>query len=294
MKKGIIFAALASFLWGLLPLYLKLMKDVSSLEILLHRMLWSLIFVIMILAYKRHFSWLKAVITNPKILLTFVASSLCIAINWFIYIWAVNSNHVVDASLGYFILPLMHVVMGYFFLNERMRSLQWCAVAIAALGVLWLAIEAGQIPWIAFSLALTFGFYGLIRKTAKLNSLEGLSLETALLAPFALIWLILMAYNDQSSFAEGDVSVRLLLMLAGPITVIPLWLFSAGARRLPLYLLGLLQYIAPTGQMLLGVFLWDEPFQTAKIIGFTIIWSALAIYSAESAWFVISNKKITK
>ena len=290
MRKGIIFAITANTLWGLLPLYLKLMKDVAPLEILLHRMIWSLVFVALILACKRHFSWLKAVIRSPRILLTFALSAVCIALNWFTYIWAVNSNHVVDASLGYFISPLMNVMMGYFLLQERMRIMQWCALAIAASGVLWLTIQAGQIPWIAFVLATTFGLYGLLRKTAKLESLEGLSLETAMLAPFALIWLTWMAHNNQSSFVSGSDSMRLLLMLAGPVTAIPLLFFSAAARRIPLYLLGLLQYITPTGQMLLGLIVWHEPFSSAKIIGFAIIWTALAIYSLESIWFVRRKK----
>lgn len=291
MRKGIIFAITANTLWGLLPLYLKMMRDVAPLEILLHRMIWSLVFVVLILACKRHFGWLKDVVKNPKILLTFALSALCIALNWFTYIWAVNSNHVVDASLGYFISPLINVVMGYFILHERMRPAQWCALAIAALGVLWLTIQAGQIPWIALVLATTFGLYGLLRKIAKLESLEGLSLETAMLAPLALIWLTFIAHNNQSSFVEGSNSTRLLLMLAGPITAIPLLFFSAAARRIPLYLLGLLQYITPTGQMLLGLIVWHEPFTGAKMIGFLIIWSALAIYSAENIWFMRRRKK---
>ena len=285
MKKGIIFASTANILWCLLPLYLKLLQDVAPIEILLHRMIWSLVFVVIILSFKRHFTWLNSVIRSPKIILTFALSAFCIALNWFTYIWAVNSNHVVDASLGYFIAPLMNVIMGYFLLQERMRATQWFAIAVAAFGVLWLIVQAGQIPWIAFVLATTFGLYGLLRKTAKLESLEGLSLETAILAPFALVWLISMSYNNQSSFILGSGSTKLLLMLAGPITAIPLLFFSAATRRIPLYLLGLLQYVTPTGQMLLGLVVWHEPFSADKVIGFAIIWTSLAIYSAESVWF---------
>jgi len=291
MRKGIICAISAYFVWGLLPLYLKMMQHIAPLEILLHRMLWSLVFLMIVLACKRHFSWIKTLVKNPKIILFFIASAISIALNWFVYIWSVNNNHVVDASLGYFLLPLVNVILGYFILNERLRIGQWCSVAIAALGVLWLAIDAGQIPWIAFVLASTFGIYGLLRKTAPLETLEGLSLETAILAPFALSWLIWMAKNNQSSFVEGGDITRLLLVLAGPITAIPLLFFAAAARRIPLYLLGFLQYIGPTLQMLLGVFLWHESFALSKIIGFAIVWSALVLFSIESLWFIKRKKR---
>lgn len=290
MRKGILCAISAYIVWGLLPIYLKMMQHIAPLEILLHRMLWSLVFLMIVLTCKRHFRWIKTLVKNPKIILFFIASAISIAINWFIYIWSVNNNHVVDASLGYFLLPLVNVTLGYFILKERLRAGQWCAVAIAALGVLWLAIDAGQIPWIAFSLAITFGIYGLLRKTAALETLEGLSLETAILAPFALSWLIFMAKNNHSAFIYGDDSTRALLMLAGPITAIPLLLFAAAARQIPLYLLGFLQYIGPTLQMLLGVFLWHESFALSKIIGFAIIWSALGIFSIESILFTRRKK----
>ena len=284
MQTGIFFAAAAYFMWGLLPLYLKMLKAVPALEILLHRMSWSLVFLLIVLAWRSQWSWLKPAVQDRRVLLRFLASASVLSINWFLYIWSVNAGRVVDASLGYFINPLVNVMFGYFLLHERLRAGQWTAVAIAAAGVLWLTVQAGQLPWIGLTLAASFGTYGLLRKTAPLGALEGLSLETMILTPFAVGYLIWLAIHGESGFVNDGSHMRALLAAAGPITAIPLLLFAAGARRIPMSLLGLLQYIGPTLQMALGVFLWHEAFTEAKLIGFVLIWSALVIYTLEGFW----------
>ncbi len=285
MQKGILSAICAYVVWGLLPLYLKMLQSVFSIEILLNRTLWSLIFMLLLLAARRQFDWVHQLIKHPKTILIFVASAFCIAANWFLYIWAVNSNHVVDASLGYFMLPLANIILGYFFLHERLRFGQWLAVAIAAGGVLWLAIDLGQVPWIALALALTFALYGLLRKIAKIGTLEGLTLEMIALAPLALLWMWWLAKNNQSALISGEISVQLLLIAAGPITAIPLLFFAFAARSIPLHLLGFLQYIGPTLQLLLGIFVWHEAFPFNKMIGFAAVWCALAVYGFEGVLF---------
>ncbi|WP_460529336.1 EamA family transporter RarD [Chitinimonas naiadis] len=289
MRTGILYAAAAYFIWGLLPLYLKAMKHVPALEILMHRMVWSLVFLVGVLYVRKHWSWLKPALTDIKVVGRFVASAAVLSINWFIYIWAVNDGRVVDASLGYFINPLVNVMFGYFLLHERLRRTQWAAIAVAALGVIWLTVLAGQLPWIGLALAASFGTYGLLRKTAPLGALEGLSLETLLLTPFAALYIGWLAAHGNSGFVNGDMQTHWLLIAAGPITAIPLLLFAAGARRIPMSLLGLLQYIGPTLQMALGVFVWHEPFNQGKLVGFALIWSALALYTLEG--FVVSRRK---
>jgi chloramphenicol-sensitive protein RarD len=284
MQTGIVYAALAYFCWGLLPLYLHALKPVASLEILMHRMAWSLVFLGGVLLVRRQWAWLKPALTDRKVLMRFAASATVLSINWFLYIWAVNNGHVVDASLGYFINPLVNVMFGFFLLHERLRAGQWAAIGLAAVGVLWLTAQAGQLPWIGLVLAVSFGTYGLLRKTASLGALEGLSLETLLLTPFAAAYLIWLGLHGQSGFVNGNADLRMLLVAAGPITAVPLLLFAAGARRIPMSLLGLLQYIGPTLQMGLGVFLWHEPFNQGKLIGFALIWSALACYTLEGFW----------
>ncbi|MFC4159252.1 EamA family transporter RarD [Chitinimonas lacunae] len=282
MQTGILYAVLAYLCWGLLPLYLKLLQSIPALEILLHRMVWSLLFLCLVVLIRKQWAWLGPALRDPRVLGRFAASAAVLSVNWFIYIWAVNSGRVVDASLGYFITPLVNVMFGYLLLKERLRPGQWGAVGLAALGVVWLTWQAGQLPWIALALAASFGSYALLRKTASLGALEGLTLETLLLFPFAFGYLFWLGSHGQSGFVEASGGVKLLLALAGPITAIPLLLFAAGARRIPLSLLGLLQYIGPTLQMLLGILVWHEPFDSGKLVGFALIWSALACYSLES------------
>jgi chloramphenicol-sensitive protein RarD len=214
----------------------------------------------------------------------FALSALLLSANWSVYVWAVQNAHVVDASLGYFILPLVNVAFGFAFLKERPRPVQWLAVAVAAAGVVWLTVQAGRLPWVALVLAATFGVYGLLRKVATLGALEGLTLETLLLAPFAIGLLAWWAWHGRGALVQGDASTLGWLLLAGPLTAIPLLLFAAGARRIPMATLGILQYISPSLQMLLGVWLYGEAFDPARAVGFYLIWLALVVYSLDSLW----------
>ncbi|WP_354675399.1 EamA family transporter RarD [Cupriavidus alkaliphilus] len=290
MQLGILYALLAYLIWGLLPLYIKSLPGIAPMEILLHRMVWSLVFLGLILAWRRQWAWLGQVVRDRRLLLSFAASAALLCANWFLYIWAVSANRVVDASLGYFINPLFSVLLGVVFLHERLRRLQWLAIAVAAAGVAWLTVAAGQLPWIALGLAASFGGYGLLRKTGALGALEGLSLETLLLFPLAAAALGWLFATGQDSFTHAAPGTQWLLLLAGPVTAVPLLFFAAGARRIPLSLLGLLQYTGPTLQLLLGVWLWHEPFPAQKQVGYALIWLSLALYAAEGLWMNARQK----
>ncbi|MBB3223894.1 EamA family transporter RarD [Pseudoduganella umbonata] len=282
---GVLNATSAFLLWGLFPLYFHAIGEVPPMEILAHRMVWSLLFLCIVLTVRQQWKWLPAVLRQPKVVATFAASALLLSANWFIYIWAVNNGHVIDASLGYFITPLFNVLLGLFVLKERLRGGQWLAIGVAATGVAWLTWQAGALPWIALVLAATFGAYGLLRKTAALAALEGLSFETLLLFPLAGGYLIWLTVHGANTFVNTPSDwTRTLLVAAGPITAIPLLLFAAGARKIPLSVLGMLQYIAPTIQMMLGLVVFHETFSTARLAGFIVIWSALALYMAEGFW----------
>lgn len=284
MQPGILYAALAYTCWGLLPIYFRLLQSVPALEIIMHRTVWSLVFVAAILLLRRRWGWLRQVLRQPRQLILLALSALLLATNWLIYVWAVTHEHVVDASLGYFILPLVSVALGTMLLHERPRRGQWLVVAVAGLGVLWLTWQAGRLPWIGLALAFSFGFYGLLRKTAVLGSLEGLALETAWLTPLALMALAWWGWQGTAAWLHAPPATLLWLLAAGPITAIPLLLFAAGARRISLLALGLLQYISPFLQLLCGVWLFGEPFDRARLIGFGLIWLALAGFSAEGIW----------
>jgi chloramphenicol-sensitive protein RarD len=293
MQIGMLYAAGAYILWGLFPIYFRAVQNFSPLEILLQRVAWALVFVLIVLALRRQWSWIGKVRRQPKVLAGFAASATLLSVNWYIYIWAVNNGHVVDASLGYFITPLVNVLLGLLLLHERMRPIQWVAVMLAAAGVAWLTWQAGHLPWIGLGLAFSFGSYGLLRKTAALGPLEGLTLETLLLFPLAFGGLAVMARHGQNTFLHAPAASRWLMAAAGPITAVPLLLFAAGARRIPMSTLGFLQYIAPSLQLLLGVWLYGEPFGGARLVGFAVIWSALAVYTLEGFRQVWSAKTAT-
>ena len=284
MQTGILYAAASYIMWGVFPIYFKALQDIPPAQILWHRIVWAFVLLLIVLASRRQWSWIAEVSRQPRTLAGFAASSMLLSLNWYLYIWSVNNDHVVDASLGYFINPLVSVLLGFMLLHERLRPIQWAAVALAAAGVAWLTVNAGHPPWIALGLALSFGFYGLLRKTAALGALEGLSLETFLLVPVALGALAWLSLNHENAFTQAALSGKLLLMAAGPITAVPLLLFAAGARRIPMSTLGLLQYSTPTLQLLLGVWLYDEPFGGLRLIGYAIIWAALALYSLDGLW----------
>ncbi|MCU0951107.1 MAG: EamA family transporter RarD [Burkholderiaceae bacterium] len=288
MNRGVLYALGAYLMWGAFPIYFKAVQQVPALEVLAHRMLWSLLFVAALLALLGRWQWLRPLAREPRRLAAFAVSALLVSINWLIYIWAVNAGHIVDASLGYFINPLVNVLIGALFLHERLRPPQWAAVMLAALGVAWLTWQAGQPPWIGLALALTFATYGLMRKRATLGAIEGLAVETALMAPVALLYLAWLGAQGTSAFVPavrgGDLLLAALLLLAGPVTAVPLLLFAAGARRIPFATLGLLQYVGPTLQLMIGVLLYREPFEPAKAAGYALIWLALALYTLESVW----------
>jgi chloramphenicol-sensitive protein RarD len=254
---------------------------VPPLQILAHRMIWSLLFLLIVLTVRRQWGWL-GLARRPRVLGVFVASACLLSVNWLIYIWSVNNGHVIEASLGYFINPLVNIMFGYVLLKERLRRTQWLAIAVAALGVAWLTWQAGKVPWIALALASSFGGYGLMRKTAPLGALEGLSFETMVLFPLAAAYVVWLTVHGQNAFLDTPSNgTRALLMAAGPITAIPLLLFASGARRIPLSVLGLLQYLSPTLQFLLGVWLFREGFTADRLVGFVLIWSALALFALE-------------
>jgi chloramphenicol-sensitive protein RarD len=239
------------------------------------------VFLVLLQSAKRQWRWLRRAVKNPRMLLTSLGTACLLAANWFVYIWAVGAGHVVDASLGYFINPLISVLLGVIFLGERLRPWQWTAIALAAGGVTFLTVGYGAFPWIALTLAGTFGLYGLLRKTAPLSSLEGLSAEVAFLFLPALASLLYIELSRGASFGHTGAGITALLTLTGAITAIPLLLFAYAARQVRLSTVGLLQYIAPTLQFLLGVLAYGEGFTAMRMIGFGIIWAALLIYSME-------------
>lgn len=281
MRSGILSAALAFLCWGLFPIYFHAIGDVPPVQILAHRVLWSLGFLLVVLALRRQWKWL-AQVRQPRVFWSFAASAFLLSANWLVYIWAVKNGHVIEASLGYFINPLVNIMFGYLLLKERMRPAQWGAIAIAALGVGWLTWQSGSVPWIALLLAATFGGYGLLRKTAALGALEGLSFETMVLFPFAAAYVGWLTVSGDNAFVNAPLdSTRILLIAAGPITAVPLLLFATGARKIPLSILGLLQYLSPTIQFLLGVWLFHEAFSSNRLVGFLMIWAALVLFAGE-------------
>lgn len=285
MNSGALYALLAFGIWGLYPLYLRELAAVSSLEIVLHRSAWSLVFLLGVLAVLRRWAWVAALLKSPRQMLMPLASGLLLALNWLLYVYAVQSAQVVEASLGYFINPLISVCLGVLVLRERLKRVQWVAVAFAAAGVLWLTWHTGRLPWLGLALAVTFAVYGLLRKTSALGPLEGLTLETLLIAPLVLPWLGLVTWSGQGALATGSPTLVFWLVMAGPLTAVPLMLFAAAARRLKLATVGLFQYLSPSLQLAIGVAVFGEPFDAQRLVGFILIWAGLAVYTAH-AWAV--------
>jgi len=280
-RGGLFAAILAYVLWGVFPLYWYLLKHVPALQIIAHRVIWCGVFVIGYLWWRDGGQWLRSALAGPRVGRMLLVSSLLISTNWGIYIWAVTNGKVVDASLGYFINPLVNVLFGVLLLGERLNRAQWSAVSLAAVGVLWLALSQGQWPWIAITLAVSFSIYGLIRKVAAVESVPGLAVESLYLLPLALGWVLWAAWSGEGAFATQSRSVDALLIVGGMLTAIPLIGFAYGARRIPYSLAGILQYISPTMQLLCGVLVLGEPFAEDRAVGFGCIWLALAIYATD-------------
>jgi chloramphenicol-sensitive protein RarD len=280
MNRGIAYALGAYIFWGLHPIYWKLLQNVPSFEIVSHRILWSFVFFSLIISFRNEWKVLVRKIKESKNKLIIFVPALLIGSNWAMYIWAVNANFIIETSLGYFICPLITVFLGVVFLHESLRRIQWIAVVIAATGVLIMTFIYGQFPWISLYLAGTWGTYGLLRKKSPLNSVEGLTLETALLSLPAVIYLAYLTTNNNGSFLI-DLPTSLLLIGSGITSGLPLLVFIVGARMINLSLIGILQYIYPTLIFMVGAFIYGEPLSEAKMIGFLFIWSALIIYTLE-------------
>jgi len=280
-SRGYVLGLTAYVIWGLFPIYFKAIQHIPSLEIIVHRAIWSALFGAILLMLWKHPGWWRELREHPKRLLVLAGCGLLIASNWLVYVWAVNNERMLEASLGYYINPLINVLLGLLILGERLRRLQWVAVGLAAIGVAQQVWQVGSLPWVSLVLALTFGFYGLIRKKAPVAALPGLVVETWLLLPVALAWLALhpAAMSNQAEFWSS--SQWLWLAAAGPVTLIPLVCFNAAARHLPYTTLGFLQYIAPTLVMLQAIFLFGEHFDPAKLMAFAFIWAGLAVYSLD-------------
>ena len=281
MNPGVLYAALAFAWWGLFPLYFRIVTTVAPVEILAHRIVWSMVFLVLVLALRRQWAWLARVLRQPKVLAAFTISALLLASNWLTYLWAVNNGHLIDASLGYFINPLVNVLLGVAVLGERLNRWQWLAVAVAASGVAWLTLQLGAPPWIALALALSFGCYGLIRKIAVAESAPALGLESSILFVPAVMYLVWAESAGVGGFAHAGIAVDALLVGSGLVTALPLILFAYGAQRIPYSLVGILQYIAPSLQLACGVLLYGEPFTAVQAQGFACIWLALGIYAAD-------------
>jgi chloramphenicol-sensitive protein RarD len=279
---GVIYAGSAFLIWGLSPVYWKALGAVSAMEIIMHRIVWSFIFLVCLIVLQRRWHEFLAALKDGRMLLTLFATAIFVSGNWLLYVWSVNNNCLLQASLGYYINPLVNVVLGMVFLRERLRKPQMLAVLLATAGVLYLTVYYGEFPWIALTLALTFGFYGLIRKVAPVGSLVGLAVETMLLSLPAVIYLFYLDFQGVGAIFRASFKLDLLLIGCAPLTAVPLLFFTLGAKRLYLSTVGLMQYIGPSGMFFLAVFFYGEPFSKAQVWTFIMIWSALVIYSTDS------------
>jgi chloramphenicol-sensitive protein RarD len=269
-------------LWGLFPLYFPLLEPAGGVEIVAHRVLWSLVFMAIVLTVIRRWSHVRAAVADRRTLLVLAGAAVLIAGNWLVFVYGVNSGHVVETSLGYFINPLVSVLLGVVVFAERLRPLQWAAVGIAAVAVVVLTVDYGRPPWIALSLTATFGLYGLMKKLVKVEAAPGLFVETALVAVPAAVFLGVLHAHGSGTFGHAGVGNALLLASSGIATAVPLLLFATAARRIPLSTIGLLQYVTPSMQLAIGVFVYGEPMPPVRLVGFAIVWLALAVLTADS------------
>lgn len=286
--RGALAGAAAFFIWGLFPLFWSLLAGVPALELLAHRALWCAIAVWLLLLARRDVAWVTGL--GRRLLLLLSLGGLLIAFNWGVYVWAVVNGHVIDTSLGYFLSPLVSVVVAVVVLRERLSLPQRLAVLVATAGVVVLGWQLGSLPWVALALAVSFGIYGLVRKLAPFDSLRGLAIESSVMLVPAAAWLVWVEISGQSSFLQGDWLHDALLVLGGPITAVPLVLFAYAAQRVSLLALGIMQYISPTVALLLGIWVFHEPFDGARPIAFGCIWAALALFSGEALWRYVAAR----
>ncbi len=290
MNRGVCYAVGAYTIWGLLPIYWKWLSMVPALQLLCHRIAWSFVLVLCLIGLSGRWKTLVQAVRQRRIMAFYLIASALVAVNWLTYVWAVNAGLIVETSLGYFINPLLSVVLGVVILGERLRPGQWLSIAVAAVGVLYLTFVYGALPWIALILAFTFGSYGLVKKMGPLGSMDGLALETALLLLPALVYLVHAEHVNQAAFLHIGLLENGLLIGAGLMTTIPLLLFAAAARRIPLSLIGMTQYIAPTLQFLIGVLIYEEPLSGSRLMGFGLVWLALLIFVIEG---VVNQRSVT-
>ncbi|WP_166422728.1 EamA family transporter RarD [Paraglaciecola sp. 20A4] len=281
VRSGILFAIAAYTMWGIAPLYFKLIGQVPAMEILMHRIVWSVLVLVLLVGITGKFEKVKQAIFNPKVMQVLLISGVLLAANWFIFIWAINNNHLLDASLGYYINPLLNIFLGRLFLGERLRRLQKVAVALALFGVMYFIVSYGQLPWVALALAGTFGVYGLLRKQVAVDSLPGLLVESCLLLPPAIVYWIWFA-GEWSNMLTNDSALNITLICAGIVTTAPLLCFTAAAKRIMFSTLGFFQYIGPSIMFVLAAVVYDEPLDGNKIVMFGFVWLALGLFSYDS------------
>ncbi len=280
-RVGLLAALVAFLIWGLAPLYYRLLERIPASEILAHRTIWTLVLALFLLVLLRQLTSVSAILCRPRVALVLLITALLIGSNWLVFIWAITHQHVSDASLGYYINPLVNVVFGLFFLGERLRPLQWLAVLLAAAGVAFEIWQFGRLPWVALFLAFSFGFYALLRKRVPVDSLAGLAVETLFLFPASVLYLI-ASDSPTSNMLTNTTAVNGILLFTGPITLVPLLLFTIAARRLRLSTLGFLQYIGPTLMLLLALGVFNEPFPQARLVSFVLVWVGLLFFSADA------------
>lgn len=280
-KAGLVYALGAYLFWGVVPIFWKQLQGVASGEVLAHRIVWAFILLFLFLAFKGKIKETVELLKDPKLRNRMLLSTLCIGLNWPTYVWAVNNGYIVEGSLGYFINPLVLMLLGRVFLGEQLRSWQWLAVALATAGIVYLTVGYGKFPWISIVLAVTFGFYGLIRKTTPISASQGLLTETAFMGPLVMAYFAYL-YGTGTMAAGQDLKTDALLIAAGAVTVIPLLLFAKGARLLPLTIIGFCQYLSPSMQLIIGVRYYDEPFTTSHLIAFSLIWLGIAVFLGDS------------
>jgi chloramphenicol-sensitive protein RarD len=282
--RGLAAGSAAFLIWGLFPVYLHPLSGVPAVQIIAHRVAWSCLFLMIVLVARGELGRLTSTLKQPRLLAGLTASALLISCNWLVFVWSVTHQHIVESSLGYYINPLVNVLLGVLVLRERPNALQWTAIALATVAVVYLAVSAGRPPWIAFALALSFSLYGFVRKVISVEALPGLATETLLLLPFALGYLAWCEVSGVAAFSHDGAAIAALLIGSGIFTAVPLFLFAYGARLLPYSTVGVLQYIGPSLQLACGVFFYHESFGAQRASGFALLWTALVLYAGDGLW----------